>query len=190
MSAVSKSVIPCSIAASTTDFAWSKSIRGPKLFVPRPTTDTSGPPRPSSLVRMLSDATGGRVRTAAMGGNPRRPEADTSVRVKTAFMQADSASQNFFEVGTFTFGGYPPFCLSLRMERCRKLSRMDDGQRLRRAGQGDVELSQAGVSAFLDDGGRLDDHDVVELEALRLARGQDGDRRLVECLHVEVLGCE
>src|SRR6478609_6645281 len=130
MSAVSKSVIPWAIAASTTDFACSKSIRGPKLFVPRPTTETSGPPCPSSLVRMVSEATGGRVRTAAME--------------------------------------------SLRKKRCGELSRMNDGQRLRRAGQGDVELSQAGVAAFLDDRCRLDDDDVVELQALRLARGEHG----------------
>ena len=49
---------------------------------------------------------------------------------------------------------------------------MDDRQRLRRAGQGDVELAQARGAAFFLDQGRLDDDDVLKLEALRLARGQ------------------
>ena len=46
---------------------------------------------------------------------------------------------------------------------------VDDDERLRRPRQRDVELAEPGVAALLDDQRRLDDDDVVELEALRLA---------------------
>src|SRR5947209_18654580 len=52
MSAVSNSVTPSSNAASITARVCSRSQRAPKLFVPRPTTVTSGPPSPSVRVRM------------------------------------------------------------------------------------------------------------------------------------------
>src|SRR6266576_3981825 len=51
MSAVSISVTPSSSAASMTARDSSRSQRAPKLFVPRPTTETSGPPSPSVRVR-------------------------------------------------------------------------------------------------------------------------------------------
>ena len=60
---------------------------------------------------------------------------------------------------------------------------MDDDERLRRARERDVELAQALLSV-LRDRRRLDHHDVVELESLRLARGQHRDRELVECVPV------
>src|SRR5260370_39140068 len=52
MFAVSKSVIPSSSAVSITLRVCPRSIRPPKLFVPSPTTVTSGPPSPSVRVRM------------------------------------------------------------------------------------------------------------------------------------------
>src|SRR5258708_23828164 len=52
MFGVSKSVIPSSSAASITACVCCRSIRPPKLFVPSPTTVTSGPPSPSVRVRM------------------------------------------------------------------------------------------------------------------------------------------
>src|SRR4051812_33569951 len=58
MSAVSKRVIPCSIASLMTASDCSYSQRAPKLFVPRPTTLTSGPPCPSSRVFMTSTLPG------------------------------------------------------------------------------------------------------------------------------------
>src|SRR2546430_15392105 len=57
MSAVSKSVIPASSAASTTARVPSRSTRRPKLLHPSPTTETSGPPSPSFRVRMAPDPT-------------------------------------------------------------------------------------------------------------------------------------
>src|SRR5882762_5621921 len=51
MSAVSISVTPSLSAASRTARDCSRSQRAPKLFVPRPTTETSGPPSPSVRVR-------------------------------------------------------------------------------------------------------------------------------------------
>src|SRR5436305_2270070 len=51
MSAVSISVTPSSSAASMTARDCSRSQRAPKLLVPRPTTETSGPPSPSDRVR-------------------------------------------------------------------------------------------------------------------------------------------
>src|ERR1700733_11320719 len=53
MFAVSKRVMPSSSAASITARVCSRSQRRPKLFVPSPTSVTSGPPSPSCRVRML-----------------------------------------------------------------------------------------------------------------------------------------
>src|ERR1700693_2448125 len=50
MSAVSKNVTPCSIAASTTARVPSRSTRRPKLLQPRPTTDPSSPESPRARV--------------------------------------------------------------------------------------------------------------------------------------------
>src|SRR5437660_11375331 len=124
MSAVSNSVMPASSAASITASDSSKSQRPPKLFVPRPTTETCGPPPPSVRMRMT----------------PTLPEG----------------------VG--------------------KRSRMDDDERLRRSGKCHVQLPQSCVASLLDDQRRLDDDDVVELEALRLPRRQHGDGHLIEGL--------
>src|ERR671928_2072981 len=56
MSAVSKSVMPASSAASTTARVPSRSTRIPKLLQPRPTTETSGPSLPNRRVRIAVDA--------------------------------------------------------------------------------------------------------------------------------------
>src|SRR5437763_16241317 len=125
MSAVSISVTPASRAASSTARVCSRSQRRPKLFVPSPTTETSGPPSPSILV--LTPASARRARG-----------------------------------------------------RSRQRAGVDDDERLRRPRQRDVDLAQAALAALLGDQGRLDDDDVVELEALRLTRRQDRDGRLVE----------
>src|SRR6185312_3089634 len=53
MSAVSKSVTPASIAASTTSRVRSASSRPPKLLQPRPTTETSRPLAPRVRYSML-----------------------------------------------------------------------------------------------------------------------------------------
>ena len=50
MSAVSKKVIPESIAASTTARVPAASSRRPKLLQPRPTIETSSPESPSGRV--------------------------------------------------------------------------------------------------------------------------------------------
>src|ERR671936_1332014 len=69
MSAVSKSVIPESIAASTTARAPSSPTRPPKLLQPRPTTETSGPSFPSRRVRIVGDASGSRMRYRKLGSS-------------------------------------------------------------------------------------------------------------------------
>src|SRR5664279_6523510 len=51
-------------------------------------------------------------------------------------------------------------------------------ERLRRPGQRDVELAQP-LLAVLGDRGGLDDDDMIELEAFRLARRQDRHEYLV-----------
>src|ERR671934_43166 len=67
MSAVSKSVMPASSAASTTARVASRSIRPPKLLQPSPTTETSGPSRPNRRVRMRVDASDLLVRYRELG---------------------------------------------------------------------------------------------------------------------------
>src|ERR687887_10400 len=62
MSAVSRSVMPTSSAASTTARVPSRSTRPPKLLQPMPTTETSGPPSPSVRVRIADILTNGRSR--------------------------------------------------------------------------------------------------------------------------------
>src|SRR4051812_30294152 len=74
MSAVSKSVTPSSSAASITARVCSRSQRAPKLFVPRPTTVTSGPPSPSVRVRM--------PRTLPGGGQTMRPRVHDDERLR------------------------------------------------------------------------------------------------------------
>src|SRR5438876_8635388 len=69
MSAVSKSVMPASSAASTTARVASRSMRPPKLLQPSPTTETSGPSRPNRRVRMRVDATDSRVRHRKLGSS-------------------------------------------------------------------------------------------------------------------------
>ena len=64
-------------------------------------------------------------------------------------------------------------CSPLPPERLRQLARVDDHERLRRPGQRDVELAQSLLVRC--DQRRLDDHDVVELEALRLAWSEQRD---------------
>src|ERR1700750_2972722 len=76
MSAVSISVTPASSAASITARVCSSSMRAPKLFVPRPTTETSGPPSPRMRVRigstLLHAVQAGALRTICrrMEGHP------------------------------------------------------------------------------------------------------------------------
>src|SRR4029079_4173268 len=53
----------------------------------------------------------------------------------------------------------------------RQRARVDDDERPGRPGEGDVELAKTGFAAR--DQARLDDDDVVELEALRAARGEE-----------------
>src|ERR671934_574108 len=69
MSAVSKSVMPASSAASTTARVASRSIRPPKLLQPSPTTETSGPSRPNRRVRMRVDASDLLVRYRELGSS-------------------------------------------------------------------------------------------------------------------------
>src|SRR4051794_130486 len=69
MSAVSKSVMPTSIAASTTARVPSRSTRMPKLLQPRPTTETSGPSVPNRRVRTASDGRASRVRYRRLGSS-------------------------------------------------------------------------------------------------------------------------
>src|SRR3954470_20893980 len=79
MSAVSISVTPASSAASITASDCSESIRPPKLFVPRPTTETSGPPAPRRRVRMsptLLEAPHTMARRGASLRLPRRPASE------------------------------------------------------------------------------------------------------------------
>ncbi len=66
-----------------------------------------------------------------------------------------------------------PPALAPQLERGRQRARVHDDERLRRPRQRDVELAQALL--VRRDQRRLDDDDVVELEALRLARRQQRD---------------
>ena len=56
---------------------------------------------------------------------------------------------------------------------------MDDDEGLRRSRQRDIELAQTAV-AVIRNGRWLDDHDVIELETLRLPRRQHRDGDLIE----------
>src|SRR5918992_4323022 len=69
MSAVSSSVTPASIAASTTARVPSRSTRMPKLLQPSPTTETSGPSRPRRRVRTAADARALSVRYRRLGSS-------------------------------------------------------------------------------------------------------------------------
>src|SRR5919204_3739531 len=69
MSAVSKSVIPTSRAASTTARVPSRSTRPPKLLQPSPTTETSGPSFPNLRVRISSDASASGMRYRNLGSS-------------------------------------------------------------------------------------------------------------------------
>src|SRR6476619_902740 len=69
MSAVSKSVIPASSAASTTARVPSRSTRMPKLLQPRPTTETSGPSLPKRRVRTTRDARASEVHYRQLGSS-------------------------------------------------------------------------------------------------------------------------
>src|SRR5438105_14139185 len=69
MSAVSKNVTPTSSAASTTARVPTRSTRMPKLWQPRPTTETSGPSFPSRRICTDNDgrASGTRYRRLVDG---------------------------------------------------------------------------------------------------------------------------
>src|SRR5438067_829510 len=84
MSAVSMSVTPSSSAASMTARDCSRSHRPPKLFVPRPTTETSGPPSPSIRVRTSRRYPLGSVARAdaAAFASPTRRAAELRKRVR------------------------------------------------------------------------------------------------------------
>src|ERR671936_1029971 len=69
MSAVSKSVIPTSRAASTTARAPSSPRRPPKLLQPSPTTETSGPSFPNLRVRFPADASASGMRYRKLGSS-------------------------------------------------------------------------------------------------------------------------
>src|SRR5207247_6469630 len=69
MSAVSKSVIPSSSAASTTARVPSRPTRPPKLLQPRPTTVTSGPPSPKLRVRIARHGKASRMRYRRLGSS-------------------------------------------------------------------------------------------------------------------------
>src|SRR5919201_6791051 len=69
MSAVSKSVIPTSRAASTTARAPSRPTRPPKLLQPSPTTETSGPSFPNLRVRISGDASASGMRYRKLGSS-------------------------------------------------------------------------------------------------------------------------
>src|SRR4051812_26544652 len=69
MSAVSISVTPASSAASTTARVPSRSTRMPKLFVPSPTTETSGPSSPNRRIRIAADVMASRVRYRRLGSS-------------------------------------------------------------------------------------------------------------------------
>src|SRR5712691_9477349 len=69
MSAVSKSVIPASSAASTTARVPSRPTRPPKLLQPRPTTETSGPSLPNRRVRMARDGRASEMRYRRLGSS-------------------------------------------------------------------------------------------------------------------------
>ena len=66
-----------------------------------------------------------------------------------------------------------PAVARLRRERVGQRPRVHDDERLRRARQRDIELAQ--TLLVRRDQRRLDDDDVVELEALRLARREHRD---------------
>ena len=175
MSAVSKSVIPCSSAASITATVCVVVDPHPEVVRAEPDDRHLGP----ALLRARACACPRRYPR-------RRPRAPMPLQCENHGREAVAES------GTKpSMGSDPQTMLDVRAQRPRppsryasrrQRSRMDDRQRLRRARQGDVELAQAGVAAlFLDQRG-LDDDDVVELEALRLARRQHRQGDLVERL--------
>src|SRR5262249_50877594 len=69
MSAVSRSVMPASRAASTTARVPSRSTRPPKLLQPSPTTETSGPSFPKRRVRTTRDARASLMRYRQLGSS-------------------------------------------------------------------------------------------------------------------------
>src|SRR6188472_4159878 len=69
MSAVSMSVTPASRAASTTARVPSRPRRIPKLFVPSPTTETSGPSDPNRRARVARDVMAYRMRYRRLGSS-------------------------------------------------------------------------------------------------------------------------
>src|SRR5919201_538121 len=69
MSAVSISVTPASSAASTTARVPSRSTRMPKLLLPSPTTETSGPSAPKRRVRTSRDARASGMRYRQLGSS-------------------------------------------------------------------------------------------------------------------------
>src|ERR671937_946086 len=69
MSAVSISVTPASSAASTTARVPSRSTRMPKLLLPSPTTETSGPSAPKRRVRTGRDARACAMRYRRLGSS-------------------------------------------------------------------------------------------------------------------------
>src|SRR4051794_38075854 len=94
MSAVSISVTPASSAASSTANDCSYSIRPPKLFVPRPTTETSGPPSPRRRVRMSPTLLEAPHTMARRGASLRLPRRAAPQRHDTTRAAARRASRD------------------------------------------------------------------------------------------------
>src|SRR5919197_2577915 len=168
MSAVSRSVMPTSSAASTTARVPSRSTRPPKLLQPMPTTETSGPPSPSVRVRIADILTNGRSRLLRLlprGFVGPRVHASSLLRSPNALSGPRARPRPGGESA-----GHPPpaasvarkdarVCADFAAIRARQRagsSRYKRDMRYRRLGASDLEVSEISLGSWLTYGGGVE----------------------------------